>query len=163
MGDEARGGVIETQLRAWGAELDRLRAKVDRQIAEAKQEYFEHVEELREDMEGQLRKWSAELESLKGRAGAETQTVVEQLRGKIQTELTAWGREIEGLRASASRAESEARRLVGELKARRKVLTERLGELRHASEGAWGDVRTGIAKAWEELRPALQSAASKFK
>jgi glycine reductase len=36
--------VIETQLQAWRAELDRLKARVDRQIAEAKKEYYEHIE-----------------------------------------------------------------------------------------------------------------------
>ena len=50
-----------------------------------------------------------------------------------------------------------------ELKARRRALKEKLSELRHASGGAWEDVKTGATKAWDELRPALQSAISKFK
>ena len=37
-------GIIETQLSAWGAELDRLKAKVERNIAEVKLEYYEHIE-----------------------------------------------------------------------------------------------------------------------
>jgi len=46
---------------------------------------------------------------------------------------------------------------------RRKLLKEKLSELKHASGGAWEDVRTGATRAWDELRPALQSAISKFK
>ena len=31
-------GVMETQLRAWGAELDRLKAKVEKDLAEARKD-----------------------------------------------------------------------------------------------------------------------------
>lgn len=156
-------GVIETQLRAWGAELDRLKARVDRQIAEAKKDYYEHIEELREDMESALRKWGAELESVRDRVETESQKALGQLRSKIEAELKEWRPEIEGLMARASRAQSEADRHINDLKARHRALKARLGELRHASEGAWGDVKTGVGKAWDELKPALQSAIAKFK
>lgn len=143
-------GTIETQMRAWGAELDRLKARVERQIAEAKKDYYEHIEELRDDIEHQLKKWGKEAEAF-------------DLRGKIEAELGAWGPEIEALKGKAGKAEAEARRLIDELKARRKALKEKLSELKHASGGAWEDVRTGATKAWDELRPALQNAISKFK
>ena len=156
-------GMIETQLQAWGAELDRLRARVDRQIAEAKKDYYEHIEELREDMESALRKWGAELESVRDRAESESQKALGLLRSKIETELREWRPEIEGLMARASRAQSEADRLIADLKARHRALKARVGELRHASGGAWEDVKTGAVKAWEELKPALQNAIAKFK
>jgi len=39
--------MIEIQLlRAWTAELDHLKAKVEKQLAETKAEYYEHIEEL---------------------------------------------------------------------------------------------------------------------
>lgn len=156
-------GMIETQLQAWGAELDRLKARVDRQIAEAKKEYYEHIEELREDMESALRKWGAELEGVRDRAETESQRALGQLRSKIEGELRDWRPEIEGLMARASRAQSEADRLIADLKARHRALKARVGELRHASGGAWEDVKTGVGKAWEELKPALQNAIAKFK
>ena len=156
-------GMIETQLQTWGAELDRLRARVDRQIAEAKKDYYEHIEELREDMESALRKWGAELESVRDRAETESQKALGQLRSKIEAELREWRPEIEGLMARASRAQSEADRLIGDLKARHRALKARVGELRHASGGAWEDVKTGVGKAWEDLKPALQNAIAKFK
>src|SRR5262245_51919040 len=145
-------GIIETQLRAWGAELDRLKAKVEKQLAEVKADYYEHIEELREDIEGQLKKWGKDLES-----------VEPELRRNIQAELAALEPEIEALKNKAGKAEADARKLISELKARRKMLKEKLSELKHASGGAWEDVKTGTTRAWEELRPALQSAISKFK
>jgi hypothetical protein len=38
-----------------------------------------------------------------------------------------------------------------------------VSELKRASGAAWEDVKAGTSKAWEELRPALQNAISKFK
>jgi Skp family chaperone for outer membrane proteins len=154
-------GVMETQLRAWGAELDRLKAKVEKDIAEARKEYYEHIEELRDDIAAQLKKWAREVETLEPTAGA--RTVLRELRGKIEAELARWEPEIEALRSKADRAEAEAKRLSDELKARRKAMKEKLSELRHASGAAWEDVKAGTTKAWEELKPALQSAISKFK
>ncbi len=156
-------GVIETQLRTWGAELDRLKAKVDRQIAESKKEYYEHIEELREDMEATLRRWGTELASARDRAETESEKALAHLRAKIESELKEWRPEIEGLRATASHAQREADRLIEDLKARHRALKSKLGDLREASEGAWGDVKTGMGKAWEELKPALHNAIAKFK
>ena len=158
---ETPSGIIETQLRAWGAELDRLKAKVEKQLAETKAEYYEHIEELRDDIEAQLKKWSKEIESSEPRANA--QEVVQELRRTIQAELTAMEPEIEALKAKAGEAEADAKKLIRELKARRKVLKEKLSELKHASGGAWDDVKTGATRAWDELRPALRSAIGKFK
>ena len=144
--------MIEAQLRTWAAELDRLKAKVEKQLAEVKAGYYEHIEELREDIEGQLKKWGKDLES-----------VEPELRRNIQAELAALEPEIEALKNKAGKAEADAKKLISELKARRKMLKEKLSELKHASGGAWEDVKTGTTRAWEELRPALQSAISKFK
>jgi DNA repair exonuclease SbcCD ATPase subunit len=154
-------GMIETQLRAWAAELDRLKAKVEKELSEAKAGYYEHIEELRDDIEAQLKKWGKELESFEPRTSA--QEAVQELRRNIQAELSALEPEIEALKTKAGAAEAEAKKLINELKARRKVLKEKVSEFKHASGGAWGDVKTGATRAWEELRPALRNAISKFK
>lgn len=139
--------MIEIQLRAWGAELERLKARADKGFAEAKKEYYEHIEELRDDIEAQLKKWRHEIESF-------------DLRGRIEADLKAWQPEIDVLRG---KAEAEAKKLIDEVKAHRKVQEEKLSKLKHATGSAWEDVKTGATKAWDELRPALQSAISKFK
>jgi chromosome segregation ATPase len=150
-GGESTRARIEAQLHEWGGELQKLKAKVDKEIAEAKKEYYEHLEELRDDIESQVRKWGPEGEGVK------------ELRAKIEAELKAWGPQIKSLQAAADKAEGEAKRLIEELKAKRKVLKARLGEVKQAGDSAWEDVKTGAGKAWEELRPAIQSAIARFK
>jgi SMC interacting uncharacterized protein involved in chromosome segregation len=142
---------IETQLHEWGGELQKLKAKVDKEIAEAKREYYEHLEELRDDIEAQVQKWGPESEGVK------------ELRAKIEAELKTWGPQIHSLQVAANKAEAEAKRLIEELKAKRKALKARLGEVKQAGDSAWKDVKTGTGKAWEELRPAIQSAIARFK
>jgi hypothetical protein len=39
---------IEAQLPEWAAELENLKARADKTVAEARKEYYEHVDELRE-------------------------------------------------------------------------------------------------------------------
>jgi ElaB/YqjD/DUF883 family membrane-anchored ribosome-binding protein len=142
---------IETQLHEWGGELQKLKAKVDKEIAEAKKEYYEHLEELRDDIESQLRKWGPEGEGLK------------ELRAKIEAELKVWGPQIHSLQVAADKTEAEAKRLIEDLKAKKKALKLRLGEVKQAGDSAWEDVKTGAGKAWEELRPAIQTAIARFK
>jgi chromosome segregation ATPase len=141
-------GRIELQLAAWGAELDRLKAKVDRKIAEAQKEYYEKLEGLRGEIGGQVEKWGPE---------------IRDLRARIEGELREWEPQIQALRTRADQAEDRAKQTIDQLKARTKEVKAKLKELRHASEGAWGDVKTGLGKAWEDLKPALQSAIGKFR
>jgi len=157
-------GPIEAQLKAWGAELDKLKAKVDREVAEAKKEYYEHMEELRTDIETGLLKWGYEMEELKSKANvADVRKAVSELGATIKAELKEWEPEIDILRTKAARAEAEAKKMLEELRTRRKALKEELVELKGAGDAAWGDVKTGIGKAWEELKTALHSASAKFK
>ena len=161
---EATEGTIEAQLKAWGAELDKLKAKADREVAEAKKEYYEHMEELHSDIEAELLKWGYKMEELKAKASeTEVRKAVNELRAKIEAELKEWGPEIDILRTRAARAEAEAKKMLEELRARRRALKDEFVELRGAGEAAWGDVKTGIGKAWEELKTALHSASAKFK
>jgi SMC interacting uncharacterized protein involved in chromosome segregation len=153
MEPDESSGIVETQLRAWSTQVERLKAKVERQLAEAKKKYYESIEELREDIEAQLKKWGKETD------------VAEflELRGKIESELAAVEPEIEALKDQAGHAEATARDLIDELKAQRRAWKEKMSELTHAWGGAWEDVKTGAARAWDELRPALQNAIAKFR
>ena len=142
---------VETQLHEWAGELQKLKAKVDKEIAESKNEYYKHLETLRDDIESQVRKWGPEGEGVK------------ELRAKIEAELKAWGPQIRSLQVAADKAEAEAKRLIQDLKAKEKSLKARFGEVKQAGGSAWEDVKTGAGKAWEELRPAIQSAIARFK
>ena len=77
--------------------------------------------------------------------------------------MKTWGPQIHSLHVAADKAEAEAKRLIEELKAKRKALKERLAEVKQAGDSAWEDVKTGTGKACEELGPAIQNAISRFK
>ncbi len=87
-------GVIETQFRAWGAELDRLKAKVEK-------EYYEHIGEPRDDIATQLEKWAKEVEILEPTARARAR--LRDLRAKIEVRLEQWEPEIEALKSNAGK------------------------------------------------------------
>jgi predicted nuclease with TOPRIM domain len=155
---------IEAHLRAWAAEIEQLKAKVDREVAEAKKGYFEQVDGLRRDVEAQLLKWSYELKELKSQAGqTDVRQAVRDLRGKLDEELKAWGPQIDLLKAKAAKAEAEAKRMMDEFVKKRDELKQELTGLKGSSEAAWSEMRTGVGKAWEELKTGLKSAGEKFK
>ena len=152
--DERREARIEAQLREWAAELESLKAKADKAVAEARKEYYEHVDELREEIEGKLRMWSKTWEASQAKAeGAEAaaKTLVERLHGAIQAQLQIFRALIEDLRSRAEQAEKEAKRVVKEWRAKREP-----------AKAALGDLKVGVEKAWGELKNALESAITKF-
>jgi chromosome segregation ATPase len=163
METEEKAGTFEAQLRAWGADLDKLKAKADKDVAEAKREYYEHVGKLRQEIEAQLLKWGYEVEELKSRAGPEFRKTLQEFRAKIQEELKEWSPEIETMKARAAKAEAEAKKVWEDLKARQKALKEELDEFKGTSRAAWGDIKTGLGNAWDELKTALHRAGEKFK
>jgi chromosome segregation ATPase len=160
---EEKSGTFETQLRAWGAELDKLKAKVDTDVASAKTDYFEQVGKLRKEIEAQLLKWGYEVEELKSNAGPEARKTFQEMRAKVQAELKEWTPEIDMLKDKAAKAEAEAKKLLEELKAKQRSLTHQMGEFKGASSAALGDVMSGMGKAWDELKAGLHRAADKFK
>jgi chromosome segregation ATPase len=146
---------IEAQLRGWAAELESLKAKADKAVAEARKEYYEHVDELREEIEAKLKAWSKALETSQEKAeSAETaaKTLVERLHGAIQTQLRELRPLIGDLRSRAEQAEKEAKRLAREWHAKREPARAALSEL-----------KAGAEKAWGELKAALDSAMTKFR
>jgi chromosome segregation ATPase len=152
---EALEAKIEAQLREWAAELESLKAKADKAVAEARKGYYERVDELREEIEVKLKVWGKTLEASQAKAEsaeAAAKTLVERLHGAIQAQLRELRPRIGDLRDRAEQAEKEARRLAKEWRAKREPARAALGEL-----------KTGAEKAWGELRAALDSAVAKFR
>jgi hypothetical protein len=146
---------VETQLREWIAEIERLKAKADRAVAEAHREYYDDVTRLREEIEAKLRAWSQALESPAARTeGPEpaARGLIERLRDALQGQLRDLRPLGDDLRRRAEHAEREARRLVQDVRAKREP-----------ARAAWGELRVGIEKAWGELRVALDGALTKFR
>jgi chromosome segregation ATPase len=146
---------IEAQLREWAAELERLKARADTAVAEARKEYYEQIAELRAEIEAKLKTLSQALGASQEKVeSAETaaKTFAERLHEAIQTQLRELRPLIEDLRGRAEQAEKEAKRLAKEWSAKREPARAAVGEL-----------RAGVEKAWGELRAALDSAISKFR
>ena len=153
--DEPLEATIEAQLREWAAELESLKAKADKAVAEARRGYYDHIDELREEIEATLKAWSKTLETSKAKAEsaeASAKTLVEKLHGAIQTQLRDLQPLVGDLRDRAEKAEKEAKRLATEWRAKREPARAALGEL-----------KTGAEKAWSELKAALDGAIAKFR
>jgi hypothetical protein len=49
------------------------------------------------------------------------------------------------------------------LRPKLRLARQKLHELKETSAEAWGDLKPGLEKAWEELQKSLNQAASRFK
>ena len=76
---------------------------------------------------------------------AQFQELRDQIADIVKRLETAVGKEAEALRPKL------------------KALQEKLHELKHTSAEAWGDLKPGLGKAWDELQKSLTQAASRFK
>ena len=97
--------MLETQLNAWASEFDRLKAKAEKQLDEAKTKYYEHIEGLRDDIATQLKKWGKQVESFEPRRAQEA---FDELRRNIQTQLSTLGQK--PARSKAKRAAPRPKR-----------------------------------------------------
>lgn len=157
---------IETQAVAWAAELGKLAAKADREVAKVKKEYYEEIERLRGKIEAKVRQWGPEIEGLKEKAGtmeSDARRAIAELYGTMDAHLRALRPEIEAVVARADSAKAEARRMMEELRERRQAARAKAKQLTDAGDEAWGEIKVGVEKAWHELRVALESAVAKFK
>ena len=81
-------------------------------------------------------------------------------REKLEAQLNELGTNInELLKKLETAVGKEAEALRPRLKAARK----KLDELKGTSAEAWGDLKPGLGKAWDELHKSLNQAAARFK
>lgn len=86
---------------------------------------------------------------------------------KLQTQLDEWHAEIDKLKAKADSAEADTQleyyKKIEELRTMHESVTNKLAELKMASDDAWEDVKAGIDSARDSLGIALKSSVSRFK
>ncbi|OGP20460.1 MAG: hypothetical protein A2Z26_02290 [Deltaproteobacteria bacterium RBG_16_66_15] len=91
----------------------------------------------------------------------------EEYHERIDRRIREWGEEIEKLSRKAdglgAEARTKLRKQVEELKSLQGTAKEKLSGMRKAGEEAWGDLHAGAESAIEELRKAIEAAASKRK
>lgn len=100
-------------------------------------------------------------------ADSPTTSPKQAFQQKLESQLKEWDAKLEQLRAKARQAKAEIR---AEFEARlealageRAVAQEKLRELRQRGEWAWEDLKDGADEAWNELRAAIERAASRLK
>jgi predicted nucleic acid-binding Zn-ribbon protein len=86
---------------------------------------------------------------------------------KMKARLDRWNGRIDKLEKKAGRLGTEARAEVQNqidgLKAKQTEVKEKIDGLRHAGEGAWKDLKTGVDSSWKALAEAGHSAIASFK
>lgn len=91
----------------------------------------------------------------------------EAYQGKMEAQLQEWDAKIDELAAKTEHATAEAKvkyqQHIHTLQTKREAAQNRLNELKNSSGGAWEDLRTGMDKAWSEMKRAVESAVEKFK
>ncbi len=85
---------------------------------------------------------------------------------ELHARIDAWNAEIDKLKAKADISEAAARReyqkQIDTLRDNVKAFDEKVSEIRHAGEGAWQDLKSGIDLAWESINEAIKSAAARL-
>ena len=86
---------------------------------------------------------------------------------KMQAKLEEWNTDIGTLTAKASEVAADVKHeyhdQIESLKAKQAAARQKIEELQHSGEGAWGDLKTGIELAWSSMGDAIDSARSRFK
>lgn len=86
----------------------------------------------------------------------------EEYRRKLEEQLKEWNARLEELKARSDKLGAEARaemeRRIETLRSRRGEVQERLDALRDSGETAWGHLRGGLEKAFEDLKTGVSDA-----
>lgn len=103
------------------------------------------------------------LDKPKAPAEQEKQDYIKQ----IQNTLDDVSKDIDKLKDKAQSATGDARTkidsTIATLKAQQETATKKLQELRSSTGAAWGEMKTGMSKAVDELHKAYEDAAKHFK
>jgi len=90
----------------------------------------------------------------------------EDFQKKIQAELDRMQQQIDHLRAKAAQAKTEAQaelnKAIAEPQKRKDAAGKKLQELESASEKAWGNLKSGLNSAMEDLEKSYKRALSHF-
>jgi len=134
-------------------------------VAKVQSQYYERLAEVRAEIDRSLKRWGAELKELTRQTGtteAAAARGLEEFRARIQAELTEWQPEIEQLKARAAKTTQKPSDWPSNSGQRGR---QRPSASRPSTDGrrVMEEIRPAIEKAWAELRPALMSAAAKFK
>jgi multidrug resistance efflux pump len=91
----------------------------------------------------------------------------EEYQGKMDAQLSEWGAEIDKLKARADKASADTRQgyydEIEALRAKQASMQAKLQELKASSDDAWGDLKEGLDRSWNQVRDSFNKAADRFK
>ena len=86
---------------------------------------------------------------------------------KLQVTLEEWNTEIDKLTIKAGEVTAEVKNECNEqieaLKVKQATARQKIGELQHAGESAWQDLKSGIDLSLTAMREALDSVRTRFR
>jgi uncharacterized coiled-coil DUF342 family protein len=91
----------------------------------------------------------------------------EEYIDKLAAQLKEWSAKIDDLQSKAHVAKADAKteyeNQIRQLKIKRDAATQKLQELKGASNEAWDTLKAGAETAWADLEKAFAAAKEKFK
>lgn len=91
----------------------------------------------------------------------------EEYHGKMEAQLSEWGAEIDKLKVRADKAAADTRQgyydEIDALRAKQASLQAKLQELKTSNSGAWGDLKEGLDRSWNEVKDSVSKATARFK
>lgn len=86
---------------------------------------------------------------------------------KIQAQMDEWNAEIVKLKAQAAKARANVQinyyNQIEELRQKQETVSEKLTQLKEASEDSWEDLKAGIEEGVELLKTTVDSIISRYK
>lgn len=86
---------------------------------------------------------------------------------KFNQQLKMWDAEINKLELKADQAEADAKKkykeTIAKLVEKRESLQNKLKDLDKATEDAWGELKQGFEKSWQDMSKAIRNAILEFK
>jgi DNA-binding transcriptional MerR regulator len=80
-------------------------------------------------------------------------------QGKVEAHLKEWGSQIDGWLDGLS---ADQRHLLDELNRKRQIVRRKLAEMKDARDDQWQHLRSGMNRAVEEMRQAMDAARGKI-
>jgi hypothetical protein len=91
----------------------------------------------------------------------------EDYQALMEKQLNEWKAQTERLKAGAGQMEAQAKaqyeKNLDLLHAKQEQAWENFYKLKNASEGAWGQFKANMDKAWGELKDAAERMTTQFK
>jgi uncharacterized protein YhaN len=90
----------------------------------------------------------------------------EEYQGKMESQFSEWGKEIDNLKDRADRAAADTRQgyydEIEALRAKQASMRAKLQELKTSGDDAWGDLKEGLDRSWNQVKDSFNKAAARF-